>query len=415
MTNWLIDTTLESSFLICVVLLARPLIRRLFGAGVACALWLIPAFGVLLPARLPRPAMPIETLRLPRIPEEFMSAAYSWVAPGVLPWASLWLAGAALLLVAQLARLGRFRRKLQSTSEPFVTDSGPMLRLLGEFGVSPLRVFTTTLEGAPFVMGLFRAKVFLPADYRERFSAEEQRWIMVHELTHIRRGDLWLRLVAEAFRTLFWFNPLVHVALRALRQDQEYACDQAVVSRCTGRERYQYGKALLLSMGQRRLPAVPAFFGNGKGRFIMLGKHRKSRLNTVLGLSVCALIGGCALTSAPVSIAQQVEGSVSEGAERTGSSEGYRLILEDGVVRSLPEAHRLLLRDGVVRSLPEAHRLLLRDGVVRSLPEGGGLILLHGEPRSLPEGSKMLNGETRSLVEEGGIILLNGSSGKNGS
>jgi hypothetical protein len=163
-------------------------------------------------------------------------------------------------------------------------------------------------------------------------------------------------------------------------------------------------------MGQRRLPAVPAFFGNGKGRFIMLSKHRKSRLNTVLGLSVCALIGGCALTSAPVSIAQQIEGSVSEGAEPPGSSEGYRLILEDGVVRSLPEGYGLILEDGVVRSLPEGHRLLLRDGVVRSLPEGDGLILLNGEPRSLPEGSEiiLLNGEARSLPKEGGVILLNG-------
>jgi hypothetical protein len=231
-------------------------------------------------------------------------------------------------------------------------------------------------------MGFFRARVFLPTDFRERFSAEEQRWIRIHELTHIRRGDLWLRLIAEAFRALFWFNPLVHVALRALRQDQEYACDQAVVSRCTGPERYQYGKALLLSMGERRLPAIPAFFGNGTGRFVMLGKHRKSGLNTVVGLSVCALIGGYALTSAPVSMAQQVEDFVAEGAEATSSSEGYRLILHEGAVRSLPANHRLVLQDGFVRRLPEGAGVIVLNGEAHSLPQGGGIILMNGEARS---------------------------------
>jgi len=147
------------------------------------------------------------------------------------------------------------------------------------------------------------------------------------------------------------------------------------VSQCTGPERYQYGKALLLSMGLRRLPAVPAFFGNGKGRFVMLGRHRKSRLSTVLGLSTCVFIGGGALTSAPVSIAQQVEDSVSGGPESPR-----------------PSAYRFFVHDGELRSLTAGHRLIVRDGFVRSLPEGGGVVLLNGEVYRLPE--------------EGGIILL---------
>ena len=117
-------------------------------------------------------------------------------------------------------------------SAPFAAPSH-ILDILDRYGVSSNRVFSTPLPGAPFVTGLRNASVFLPTDFLERFSAEEQRWIVIHELTHIRRGDLWLRFAAEVFRALFWFNPLVHVAVHALRQDQEYVCDQAVVSRCT--------------------------------------------------------------------------------------------------------------------------------------------------------------------------------------
>jgi len=179
-----------------------------------------------------------------------------------------------------------------------------MIELLTRYGLSPARVFTTKHAGAPFVTGLFNAKVFLPADFSDRFSAQEQRWIMIHELTHIRRGDLWTRLVAEGFRALFWFNPLLHLAVQLLRQDQEYACDQAVVSRCTRHERYQYGKALMLGASPQQLPSFLTFFRNSKERYVMLGKHRKSALSTLVGTGVCALIGVYSLTSAPPSVAQ---------------------------------------------------------------------------------------------------------------
>jgi bla regulator protein blaR1 len=306
MVSWLILTTLETSLLIGVVLLARPLIRRAFGASVACTLWLIPAIGAVLPTRPPRPESLLETIRLRggEVPRELYSAAEAWVAPSDVPWEALWLAGMAVWVTTRVIRSVRFRQSLRSTSGPFVTNAPSMVELLNRYALGPGRAFITTLAGAPFVTGLFNAKVFLPADFSERFSEQEQRWIMMHELTHLRRGDLWARLVAEGFRSLFWFNPLMHLAVHLLRQDQEYACDQAVVSGCTGQERYQYGRALMLGASPQRLSSFLTFFGNSKERYVMLGKHRKSASNTFVGTSVCVLIGAYSLTSAPISVAQ---------------------------------------------------------------------------------------------------------------
>jgi beta-lactamase regulating signal transducer with metallopeptidase domain len=309
MLSWLTVTTLETTLLIGVVLLGRPLIRRVFGANVAYTLWLIPLIGVLLPARPPRPATPLEVIRLPdaEFSQALNSAAESFGTPSGLPLEWLWFAGVGIFLTAQLVRVARFRDKVRSASAPFAAPSH-ILELLERYGISPTCVFTTTLAGAPFVTGLRNARVFLPTDFLERFSVEEQRWIVIHELTHVRRGDLWLRLAAEAFRALFWFNPLVHVAVHALQQDQEYACDQAVVSRCTRQERYQYGKALMLGANPQRLPSL-TFFRNSKERYVMLGKHRKSALNTLVGMGTCLLIGVYSLTSAPISVAQNAAAS----------------------------------------------------------------------------------------------------------
>jgi hypothetical protein len=109
---------------------------------------------------------------------------------------------------------------------------------------------------------------------------------------------------------LFWFNPLAHLAVRLLQQDQEYACDQAVLSGCTGQERYQYGKALLVGEGSQRLPSFLTFFSDSKERYVMLGKHRRSAFRTLVGTSACVLIGAYSLTSAPSSIAQDATAAV---------------------------------------------------------------------------------------------------------
>jgi len=306
MLDWLIRTTLETSVLIGVVLLARPLIRRAFGAVLACDLWLIPAIGVLLPMRPIRPETPLEAIPLPaaEVSRGLYSAAEAWAAPPAIPWEALWLAGVVVWVVLLLVSSARLRRDLLSTATPFVPRSPAILELLDRYGLSPARVFITTREGAPFVTGLIDATVFLPTDFAERFSTQEQQWILIHELTHIRRRDLWGRLVAEGLRALFWFNPLVHLAVHRLRQDQEYACDQAVVSRCSAEERYRYGKALLLGASLQGRPSFATFFRNNTERYAMLSKYKESALNTVVGTVACVLIGVYSLTSAPTSVAQ---------------------------------------------------------------------------------------------------------------
>jgi beta-lactamase regulating signal transducer with metallopeptidase domain len=315
MLSWLVATTLEASVLVALVILLRPMVRRTFGANIAYSLWLIPAIAIVLPARPPRPATPLDAiggLSGEALPRDFQAAAETWTAAtGGLPWQWLWLAGAAAVLSIQLVRVVRFQRLVRSTAEPFAAPPH-LLELLRRYDVTPKHVFTTPLEGSPFVTGLLETRVFFPADFLTRFSVQEQRWIAQHELMHVTRGDLWLRLAAELVRAVFWFNPLVHLAVHAVRRDQEYACDEAVVSRCTRTERYEYGKALLLGACPPPQRAFLAFFGDNKERYIMLGRHRQSALRTVLGTAVCALIGVYALTSSPLSTAQVAESSPIE-------------------------------------------------------------------------------------------------------
>jgi TonB family protein len=76
--------------------------------------------------------------------------------------------------------------------------------------------------------GFLRPKIILPAT-ASTWAEDRARIVLRHELAHIQRGDWVVQVAAEVLRSVFWFNPLVWVASARLRQESEYACDDAVL------------------------------------------------------------------------------------------------------------------------------------------------------------------------------------------
>ena len=76
--------------------------------------------------------------------------------------------------------------------------------------------------------GSTRPKVILPAT-ASSWAEDRARIGPCHELAHIQRGDWVVQMAAEILRSVFWFNPLVWAASVRLRQESEYACDDAVL------------------------------------------------------------------------------------------------------------------------------------------------------------------------------------------
>lgn len=99
-------------------------------------------------------------------------------------------------------------------------------------------------RGVPAVTGLLRPRIVLPRDFAGRYDAAERRLVFAHECVHLRRGDLRAHAVAAALLCLHWFNPLMHVALRRFRDDQEQACDAVVLAR-RPQLRRRYAEAML--------------------------------------------------------------------------------------------------------------------------------------------------------------------------
>lgn len=226
----LFEATAASTLAILLVMALRIPLRRHFGATAAHMLWVgvpLACVAVLLPARqaethwvLPQVAV------LQPTPAMVVEASMAWfTGPALL--LAFWGAGV-LLMVARLAMQQR----------RFIRTAGPVTE------TSPGVMRASASAGLPAAYGVLRPRILLPADFDHRYTEAERALVLCHERLHIRRGDLFANLLAALMRSLFWFNPLMHLASRLHRLDQELACDAAVIAHHPG-ERRRYGEAML--------------------------------------------------------------------------------------------------------------------------------------------------------------------------
>lgn len=106
-----------------------------------------------------------------------------------------------------------------------------------------VRVVLSDQAPAPVVTGWLRPTILLPPDaiaQRRRL-----RLILLHELRHVRAGDLWKLLLVRIVSALEWFHPVARIAGRCWLVETELACDAWVLRRLSAAGRREYGLALL--------------------------------------------------------------------------------------------------------------------------------------------------------------------------
>jgi beta-lactamase regulating signal transducer with metallopeptidase domain len=228
-------TALFTGLAILVLLAMRAPLRRWLGATLAYQAWLVVpvvAAASLLPDRSAPQLLSVQALRpvqalaaraaAAESPQQLDFLLFTWACGATA--AALWFAYGHLGFLRQAGRLTRI-------GSVYVSGAG----------------------AGPASVGLFRPRIVVPHDFAQRYAPAEQALVIAHEQVHIGRRDALVNLMAAAFQCAFWFNPLVHIAARCLRQDQELACDAAVMQAHPGQRR-TYAEALLKS----HTGAVPA-------------------------------------------------------------------------------------------------------------------------------------------------------------
>jgi len=333
MTFWLLSNMAWASAAMLLVLALRRPFARLFGAGSAYALWLVPAL------RLAMPPLPSFAPDMPNlVPAEtlvvFVGDAAAPLPPDGGPgqWVPLmlaiWAGGAAVFLAWQFLSYRRFLTELSLSA-----------RAVGAHRGLPL-VESDAVQG-PVALGLLDRRIIIPADFETRYSEIERRLALDHEAIHHRRGDIWWNHLGLAVLALNWFNPVAWLAFRAFRADQELACDARVTAAATSEARHDYARALIKSASRPGLiAACPLNHADQlKRRLRMMKTHRSSRARMLAGAAAILVLGGVSLALGSPGLAQPDSRAQAPSSPAADSSDTHRRREERIIIRTDHDGH----------------------------------------------------------------------------
>src|SRR5688500_7234106 len=230
--------------------------------------------------------------------------------PAVQILALIWLVGAAFLL-ARLTIGGLwFQLRLSRHRLPRKPELVELLaRLRSELNLrSNPDIIETPLVSSPCLFGFFRPRLLLPSDLHSNLTPAELSHVILHELAHLKRRDLFTNFLMAVAHAIHWFNPIVWLAFRRMRLERELACDQLVLESRGSSDPKGYGQTLLKLLHDfRTIPSPSALVGIAEDKqaaalrlsYIAQFAPRSSRFSK-LGFALIALVTLCGLTSAQV-------------------------------------------------------------------------------------------------------------------
>jgi beta-lactamase regulating signal transducer with metallopeptidase domain len=324
--GWLLTASWQASVLALLVLLLQTILRGRLNPRWRYALWLLVIVRLLLPVQpesalslfqfAPTPPAPLVTTVTepwqplftgkpypsPSDPEPMVKPNYPFSYFTLLTF--LWLGGAMSLLALTWEVNRRFAR--QVTASPDVTDPDLLALFVttkAELGISrSIRLIESGQVQSPAIMGLFQPTLLLPAHVREKFDARELRFIFLHELAHLKRGDVIVQALIALLQIAHWFNPVLWLAFRRMRIDREPATDAMVLSRAGEEEKERYGLMLIKLLehfNQRHsLPTLVGILEDKdqfKRRFSLIARFTRGAYGwSLLGIGLITLLSiGC--------------------------------------------------------------------------------------------------------------------------
>lgn len=320
-----LNLAVAASWLIVVILLLRPLLKKFAPKWVLCALWAVVA------VRLVCPVMLHSDLSVYRLAGDAVNANgqvtyfedtgfcgdVSYRPATLLPGVSTPTVTPSTVddsapevsadAVVQPSTPSRFvDMNLLSIAWAVGIYIIVMAALAGYLSLRSAVAASIPLEGnvylcdnikSPFILGVFRPRIYLTSGMDE--AARD--CVLRHERAHLRRWDHVWKPLGFALLAVYWYDPLVWVAYILFCRDMELACDERVIRDMAAEERAAYSQALLdCSRGRRWVAACPLAFGEVgvKTRVKAVLWYKKPGFwVSVAAVLVCIAVAVCFLTN----------------------------------------------------------------------------------------------------------------------
>jgi WD40 repeat protein/beta-lactamase regulating signal transducer with metallopeptidase domain len=299
--------------------------------------------GTAFPSQLPdrtvaRPPARADVVRTPA------PTALSIQAFLMIVWASCAVIMLARFIGAMLRTRRLIRQAVPLCSEWLPIDLESLRRAVGLRTI--VRWAVNDRLDTPAVGGLLRPSVIIPPDLNESLTPNQLTWVLLHELAHVRRGDLWVVVFQRVAQAVFFFNPAVHLANWIIDELREYACDDAALAACkTSRRDCGEGFLAIIERSAGRAPVAAPALGLFEGRMLIrrrlvriLDKHRTIHAR----LSRPAAFGLLFLALALVVLPYGASGNISAGPQKNlRSPSGPEVsLVERGTSTDEPASYR---------------------------------------------------------------------------
>lgn len=317
---WVLNTSISASFLVAAIILIRMVLKKAPKAMIV-ALWGLVAIRLICPFSLESAFSLIpsdETIPTEQFQyQETMHEDYElqivsnpiypekieYKMPGDVENNSIdsmvfyviWISGIGIMLVYSVVSYILIKRKVR-VSAPYKEN-----------------IFLCDGIKSPFILGLFKPKIYLPSDVPD----EEKEYVIAHENAHLKRRDHWWKPLGFVLLTVHWFNPFMWVAYILLCRDIEFACDEKVIKSLGVDAKKPYSEALLkCSVPRKMITACPVAFGETsvKERIKSVLNYKKPAFWVIILAVVASVIVVVCFMTNPIS-----------EKEKEYSELGYRL------------------------------------------------------------------------------------------
>lgn len=296
--------SLAISPIILLLVLLAPVLNKRYAAKWKCWIWMILALRLLVPIgrTVAKPPVVIDIPRqittelsvMTQTEQQRMDITLLDVAAGV------WLVGGLVMLLVHGFSYVHFKRQVRQNGAT-VDDQSVLCRLQQMTEELQIRHKIEFIKysqvASPMLVGFVHPNLVMPD---EAYCKEGFHFIIKHELLHLKRHDIYFKLLMLVVNAIHWFNPMIWLMRREATMDMELSCDERVVQGMNSASRKAYTESLLSALDKqwaRKTFLSTQFYGGKqlmKRRFknILQGTKKKNGFSLVVCVVILTLAMG---------------------------------------------------------------------------------------------------------------------------
>lgn len=210
---------------------------------------------------------------------------------------TVWLGGCVFFIAVHIISYLHYKKLITTQGRNIDEDYivGLLVRLTEELHINQqIQMMLFRGAASPMVIGIFKPLVVLP---EIQYSEQELYFILKHELVHLKRRDVLLKLLFVAANAVHWFNPIVWSMQKEAVVDMELSCDERVVQGMDFADRKAYTETLFAALHRKHMKRMilsTQFYG---GKQVMKQRFRNILSRTPKKNGVLVLLFAVLLSS----------------------------------------------------------------------------------------------------------------------